>query len=148
MVIKAVVHVPTGAFKNAQGDFACAPNEPQRPVLSVTNGVTTYDPNYDVVVVPRMPDPRTEKYDSSAAFVDYCIVSKSQAEIAAYDATALSVRSQITSRQKDILTMCALVVRARGINAWNNMTTPQKVTATLAEADVWKTIREFIDDKV
>ena len=73
---KAVVHVPTGEFKNKSGQFECGPFEPQRPVLSVTNGVTIYDPDYDVVVVPRMPDPRTERWSGSA------IVAKTATEIA------------------------------------------------------------------
>ena len=135
-IYKAVVHLPTGAF----GDRGAT--EPQHPVLSITNGITTYDPDYEVVVVPRMPDQRTEKWNGSA------IVAKSAQEIAAYDAAALSTKAQATSRQKDVLATCALIVRARGITAWNNMTTAQKVTATLAEADMWKGIREFIDDKV
>lgn len=50
-----------------------------------------------------------------------------------------------TSRQKDVLATCALIVRARGIATWNAMTLQQKKDATLAEADVWVTIREFID---
>jgi len=65
----------------------------------------------------------------------------------AHDAAELSASALSTSRQKDVLATCALIVRARGINAWNNMTVQQKVGVTLAEADVWKNIREFIDDK-
>lgn len=79
MVIKAVVHVSSGEFKNKQELFECGPFEPQRPALSVVNGVTNYDSDYDVVVVPRIPDPRTEKWNGNA------IVAKSQAEIDAYD---------------------------------------------------------------
>lgn len=64
-------------------------------------------------------------------------------------AQELADQSLATSRQKDILTQCAMLVRARiGTAAWNALTTPQKVTATVAEADVWKNIREFLDDKV
>lgn len=63
-------------------------------------------------------------------------------------AVQLTARCQITSRQKDILAMLATVVRGRNVSAWNAMTTQQKVEATLAEADVWKSIRAFIDDKV
>lgn len=50
-----------------------------------------------------------------------------------------------TSRQKDVLATCALIVRARGIPAWNALTLPQKIAATIAEADVWETIREFAE---
>lgn len=64
-------------------------------------------------------------------------------------AQELSDASLATSRQKEVLTTCAMLVRARiGITAWNALTTPQKVTQTLAEADVWQMIRVFIDDKV
>jgi len=55
------------------------------------------------------------------------------------------LRYTATSRDKDILAMVALVVRAKGLAAWNAMTTPQKVAATLAEADVWITIRDFLE---
>lgn len=78
-IIKTIIHTPTGEFKNKQGLFECGPFEPQRPVLSVTNNITTYDPDYDVVVVSRIPDPRTEKWSGSA------IVAKTSAEVAAYD---------------------------------------------------------------
>ena len=71
-----------------------------------------------------------------------------QGEIDAYEAAELASQAQTTSRQKDTLATLAVIVRAKNTIAWNAMTTAQKVTATLAEADVWKTIREFIDDKV
>lgn len=67
------------------------------------------------------------------------------AQIATYQAAQLTAQFTLTSRQKDILAMVGLVVRAKGLAAWNAMTTPQKVTATLAEADVWVTIRAFIE---
>jgi len=51
-------------------------------------------------------------------------------------------------RQKDLLATLAVIVRAKNTPAWNTMTTQQKVDATLVEADVWKSIREFIDNKV
>lgn len=57
----------------------------------------------------------------------------------------VDAQAQTTSRQKDVLTTCALVVRARGIAAWNAMTTQQKVTAALAEADAWKTMRTWVE---
>lgn len=52
------------------------------------------------------------------------------------------------SRQKDVLTTCAQIVRARNINNWNNMTIQQKKDATLVEADVWVNIRQFIEDNL
>lgn len=56
------------------------------------------------------------------------------------------LRSVRTSRDKDVLATCALIVRARGIPAWNALTTPQKVAAATAEADVWVTIRDFLEN--
>ena len=83
MVIKAVVYVPTGEFKNKAGKHEFGPFEPQRPVLSVdAEGLTIYDPDYDVVVVSRKPVPRTEKYDGTPE-----PAAKSQQEIDAYDLT-------------------------------------------------------------
>lgn len=79
-IYKTVVHVPTGEFKNTQGLFECGPFEPQRPMLSVINGITNYDPDYDVVVVESIPDPRSQKWGGSA------VIAKTQAEIDAYDA--------------------------------------------------------------
>lgn len=52
------------------------------------------------------------------------------------------------SRNKDVLTFCALVVRSRGIAAWNAMTIQQKKDATLAEADVARDIRAFVEQKL
>lgn len=57
---------------------------------------------------------------------------------------ALAVAVQAT-KSKDLLTTLALIVRSRNINAWNGMTTPQKVTATKAEAQVWQTIRQWAE---
>lgn len=57
----------------------------------------------------------------------------------------LQIQFGATSRQKDILATIALIKRAQGIPAWNALTTPQKVAAVLAEADVWTTIRDFIE---
>lgn len=70
------------------------------------------------------------------------------AQTAAVQATLRTAVFTATSRQKDILAMVALVVRAKGLAAWNAMTVPQKVSATLAEADAWTTIRDFIETNV
>lgn len=62
---------------------------------------------------------------------------------------SLSEYAQTTSRDKNMLATFALILRARiGIDAWNALTTQQKISQTLAEADIWKNIREFINDKV
>lgn len=60
-------------------------------------------------------------------------------------AIAKTARFTATSRQKDVLATCAEIVRARGIAAWNAMTLLEKKNATLAEADVWVNIRDFIE---
>jgi len=72
-------------------------------------------------------------------------LSAAQTAIDTAPATSAALTFTTTSRQKDVLATCALIVRARGIPAWNALTVPQKVTATLAEADVWVTIREFAE---
>lgn len=135
MVIKAIVHVPTGEFKNKQGLSEAGPFEPSRPLLSAD----MYDPDYDVVIVPRMPDPRTERWDGTA------IVAKTAQDINAYDVAQRTTRFTATSRQKDVLATCALIVRAKNTPAWNAMTVDQKKTATFNEADVWTNIRDFIE---
>lgn len=109
--------------------------------------IHTQPGNYTLVTIAGedCPDERLTRYDPTNPSVPR---AATPAEIAAFDAARVGARSFATSRQKDILATCALIVRARGIAVWNAMTTQQKVTATLAEADVWKTIRDFIDDKV
>lgn len=87
------------------------------------------------------PDPILERFDATTGRR-----AATPTEIAESRADLLASQSKATSRKKDILAMCALVVRARGIAAWNAMTTPQKVTAALNEADVWANIRDFIEN--
>jgi hypothetical protein len=53
-----------------------------------------------------------------------------------------------TSRGKDILTTLAMIVRAKNLAAWNAMTVQQKKDATFAEADVWVTIRDFVEQNL
>ena len=143
MALKTIIHIPSGEFKDKTGYSACGPFEPNRPILSTSpQGVDTIDPDYAIVVVPRIPDPLTEKWDGSA------IVAKTQAERDASKAAQLASKAQRTSREKDILAMLAVIVRQKNVSAWNALTSQQKVTAVLAEADLFKTFREFIDDKV
>jgi len=59
--------------------------------------------------------------------------------------TTPQMRYLRTSREKDVLTTMAMIVRARGIPAWNALTTQQKVDAAKAEADVWVTVRDFVE---
>lgn len=124
-------------YRIADGQFLFG-NGPD-PSIYLTDQV-----NYGIADIgdgTPLPNERTQKWNGTA------VVAKTAPEIAAFDAAVLAARSQLTSRNKDILSMCALIVRSRGIPAWNGMTIQQKVDATLAEADVWKTIRDFIDDK-
>ena len=58
---------------------------------------------------------------------------------------ALLDQSQRQSRQKDILILCALRVRAKNITAWNALTDAQKVAATLTEADLWRDMRVWVE---
>lgn len=100
-----------------------------------------------LVILPdeSMPDRRTERYDDT-------VPSKRRAatgaEITSWDTAQHATRFTTTSRQKDVLATCAEIVRARGIAAWNAMTLQQKKDATLAEADVWVNIRNFIEDNI
>lgn len=97
------------------------------------------------VTIVGTPDRRLERYDVSSPTSRRAATAQ---EIADYDAEQLSAQSLISSHKKDLLATLAVIVRAKNTPAWNAMTTQQKVDATLAEASVWKSIREFIDDKV
>lgn len=105
---------------------------------------TIPDSSYSIVIInnEKMPDPRTQKWNGND------LTAKTAQEIAAYDANIKIINFTSASRQKDVLATIALVVRARGITAWNNMTIQQKKDATLAEADVWINIRQFIEDNL
>ena len=95
-----------------------------------------------VVTIPSAPDARTERYDAASPTKRRPATTQ---EITDYDLASRTARFTATSRQKDVLATCALIVRARGIPAWNALTIDQKKTAALAEADVWATIRDFIE---
>lgn len=139
---RTIIHTATGEFRDEQGR---ALFEGHSQGWTAAGCPVSPDPGFSRIELPTdasEPDQRSQKWNGAV------VVAKSAAEIVAYDAAQLSARALATSRQKDVLATCALSVRTRGIAAWNNMTTQQKITATLAEADVWKGIREFIDDKV
>lgn len=68
-------------------------------------------------------------------------IAAAQLAIDTAPVVSIDLTAGYTSRQKDVLTTCALIVRARGIPAWNALTLPQKITATFAEADVWRDMR-------
>ena len=78
--IKAVVYIPTGEFRNKQSLFECGYFDPIHPELFPNlEGIALQDPDYDVVIVPRIPDPRTEKW------ADSVLTPKTDQEIAIYD---------------------------------------------------------------
>ena len=98
--------------------------------------------NYSLVDTGAVdtPDPETQRWDGTA------VVAKSAADIESYRAAHRAQQFLVTSRQRDLLATCALIVRARGIPAWTTMSLQQKRDATLAEADAWVGIRAFIED--
>lgn len=106
--------------------------------------VINADPaNYGIVDLGEnamTPDPRTQR----AANSNTLRVATSP-EMTAYDAALRASRFTKTSRQKDVLATCAMIVRSRDIPAWNAMTLNQKKTATFAEADIWVNIRDFAE---
>lgn len=78
--------------------------------------------------------------------------SAAQATIDAFDPEAptvvdaeVSAAALLSSRQKDILSTCAVIVRSRDLAAWTAMNLTQKKAATFAEADVWRAMREFAE---
>lgn len=138
---KAVIHTATGEFRDEQGRFLFdLVNQGWREAGMPPSS----DPAFSLIDVPAgvFPDPDTQRWDGTR------VVARTAQDIAAAQRAARSVVITGTSRQKDILATCALIVRARNIAGWNNMTLSQKVTATLAEAEVWRGIREFLEDNL
>lgn len=72
-------------------------------------------------------------------------IASAQTAIDTASESTPTIRFQRTSREKDVLADAAARVRSRDIPAWLAMTGPQKKTATIAEADAWVTIRDFIE---
>ena len=124
-------------IRNSDGEFMVLDNGNPGLINTQPNNYTLVSISGDVC-----PDPRTTKWNGRAA------VAKTAGEIASYDAAKLASTSQVSSREKNTLATLTMIVRAKGVAAWNVLTIQQKVDAILAEADVWKAIREFIDDKV
>ena len=123
--------------RNSDGEFMVLDNGD--PSL-----IHTQPSNYTLVSVAgnACPDPVTKRWNGSA------IVAKTKAELNAYKAAQLASASQVKSQEKDILAMLAIIVRAKNAVAWDDMTNQQKVDAVFAEAGLFKTFREWIDDKV
>jgi hypothetical protein len=72
-------------------------------------------------------------------------IAAAQTVIDTAPVTTPQLRYTRTSRDKDILTTMAMIVRAKNLAAWNAMTVQQKKDATFAEADVWVNIRDFVE---
>lgn len=138
---KAIIHTATGEFRDEQGRFLF---EPENQGWRMAGMPPSPDPAFSLIDVPEgvSPDPRTQRWDGTQ------VVARLAADVAADDRAERTQHITATSRQKDVLAMCALVVRARNITAWNAMTMVQKRDATLAEAAVWRNIREFIEDNL
>ena len=100
---------------------------------------------YDRLPMPRTPDPLRERYSGNLTDP---FVAKSPSETQAAIAAQLATRAQVTSRQKDVLATIAWGLRARNVSAWNAMTLPQKKAAVLAEADIWRDVRVFIEQSL
>jgi hypothetical protein len=121
---------------------------------AIVGGVGTFepvsgDPAYGTAVFgDQLPDPRTARVTGVVINGRHELRAATAPEIAAYDASQNTSRFTATSRQKDILATCALIVRARGIAAWTAMSPQAKKDAVLAEADVWVNIRQFIEDNL
>jgi hypothetical protein len=110
------------------------------PIDGVSIGVLSDRSTWLVHFVPSATGPqRTLAAQIVSTFdpADPAVIAAQQSS----DATA-------TSRQKDILTTCALVVRRSNVAAWNAMTIPQKKAAALAEADNWRDLRVWIENNI
>ena len=59
----------------------------------------------------------------------------------------LSEIAQRDSRMKSVIATMAVVTMEKDRVAWNLMTQAQKIQAVKDELDVWKTFREWVDDK-
>ena len=97
--------------------------------------------------VQHMPGSTTYVIKKATAWTGPQITA-AQSVIDTSPVTSSAITFAATSRQKDVLTTCALIVRAQGVAAWNAMTTPQKIAAATAQADIWATIRQFVEDNL
>ncbi len=91
--------------------------------------------------VTVQPNGRTQKYAGDPTV----FAAKTAPEIATFDTARQTARAALTSRERDLLTTCLCAVRGRNIPAWNAMTLAAKKTAVLAEADLWRDMRVWIE---
>lgn len=125
------------AVERATGRLVYGGSEP----YDVAGGLS---PTQDRVVFARAPNPTAERYDASIPGLR----ASTPAEIDADAQARLLTLATTTSRQKDILSTIALAIRLRNVAAWNALPPPQKIATVLAEADNWRDIRAFIEDRL
>ena len=133
-----------GADVFSQGDRRLIPVDDQRALREVSASALTAEVSR---VRAQILAPAGWRLDPDlTAF--YNPAGMTQGDIDTYEAAQRAAFFARSSRQKDTLATCALVVRAKGLAAWTALTIPQKVTATLAECDAWVNIRDFIETNV
>lgn len=88
------------------------------------------------------PDPRLQRISNGK------LRAATAQEIAAYDAAQQTAQFTAVSVKPDMLAICALTVRAQNPTAWDAMTTPQKMAAARAQAAIWETLRQFVQDNL
>lgn len=121
---KWVVHTATGEFK--YGGFY----EPTVP-----------DSAHSIITIASetMPNPQTQKWGGSA------VVSKSTTELAQAKGKEQAARHIAMSQSRDVVTLCAMLVRSRDIVLWEDMSLPQKLAEIRKEVKAWVEIRQIVD---
>jgi len=143
MKIRYVVHVPSGRFgeygsHDVRPPMVAGPNDP------VTGQPTQVpDPNYVVAEFDDadLPNPKLHRYDPVTGGKR---LATAQELADAKDANALE-RAQHTSREKDIATWMAYLIRRQNVAAWNAMSNADKKTAVLAQCDAWRDLRALVE---
>lgn len=103
------------------------------------------DARYVSVIVPRNPEPAIEKYSGNPASP---FMAKTAQEISDYATTVMTTAATASSRQKDTLADIAWAIRFSNVLVWDAKTTAQKKAQVLAEADIWRDLRVFIEKNV
>ena len=129
----------SGGFYDAQPPMVAGPNDP-------VTGQPTQVPdmvNYGVAEFgdADQPDLKLHRYDAQTGGKR---PATAQEIIDSKDADVLE-QARHTSRQKDLATTIALMVRYKNVAAWDAMTNAQKKAAILAQADEWKALRVLIE---
>ena len=126
-----------GGFYDAQPPMVAGPNDPDGNPTQVPDYV-----NYGVAEFgdADMPDMTTDRHDATNG------KRRATAQELADDETEeVTQRARRNSRQKDVLAMCALIVRRSNPVAWAAMTPAQKRVAILAAADDFRDMRVLVE---